>query len=63
METSFMTHATSSSSYVTYQEAKIFWNHRWTCLITCFLVIDPVFPVKFILISHLLEIRDKLCRL
>lgn len=59
----FMIHAMSSFSYVTYQGAKIFENHRWTCFITCFLVNDPMSPVKFILICHLLEIRDKLCRL
>lgn len=56
----FMIHSTSFFSDVTYQEARIFWNHRQTCLIICFLVNIARSPVKLIFIFHLL---DKLYRL
>ena len=56
----FMIHSTSFFSDVTYQGARIFWNHRQTCLIICFLVNNTRSPVKLIFIFHLL---DKLYRL
>lgn len=51
----------SSFPYVTFQGSRIFSNHRWTCLITCFLIFDSMSPIK--LISQLLGNRDKLYKL